>query len=91
MNSYQHVSDQERIDIWQARRTGSTQIQIAKALGRHPSTISRELKRNTYARCHMYTYDWARQIVQARQACANWQKSRKLTDDLAPIFTQLIR
>ncbi len=71
MNSYQHVSDQERFYIWQARRTGSTQGHIAKTLGCHPSTICRELKRNTYAYCHMYTYYWALQIVQARQACAN--------------------
>ena len=91
MKSYQHVCDQERFYIWQARREGSTQAHIAKALDRHPSTICRELKRNTYAQWHMYTSYWARQILQARKYCSNHQRSRKLTDELAPVITQLIR
>ncbi len=91
MKSYQHVSDQERFYIWQARRTGSTQAEIANALGRHASTICRELKRNTYAQCHMYTYHWARQIVHHRKDWANQHTARKLTDALAPLIDQLIR
>ncbi len=91
MKHYHHVSHEERFYIWQARREGNTQAHIAKALDRHPSTICRELKRNTYAQCHMYTYYWARQIVTYRKAHANRLKYRKLTDELAPVITQLIR
>ncbi len=91
MLSYQHLDDKERFYIWQARRTGATQAQIAKALGRHPSTISRELKRNTYAQCRMYTYYWARHIVKHRKAYANRRKYRKLTDELALVSTQLLQ
>ena len=91
MNSYQHVSDHERFYIWQARRTGSRQADIAKVLGRHPSTICRELKRNTYPQCHMYTYHWARQIVHHRRDWANQQKFRKLTDERGAVIQQLIR
>jgi len=56
MNHYQHVCTEERFYIWHALREGNTQQQIAGALGRHPSTVSRELKRNTYPQCHCYTY-----------------------------------
>jgi IS30 family transposase len=91
MPSYQHVCDEERFYIWQARREGITQAHIAKVLGRHPSTIGRELKRNTYAQCHMYTYYWARQIVKYRKAHANQHKHRKLTEELTPVIQQLIR
>ena len=91
MPSYQHVCDEERFYIWQARREGKTQQRIAEALGRHPSTICRELKRNTYAQCHMYTYYWARQIVKHRKFLANRQKARKLTQAIAPVIQHLIR
>jgi len=48
MKHYQPLGNEERFYIWQARGEGNTQQQIAEALGRDPSTISRELKRNTY-------------------------------------------
>lgn len=91
MNSYQQLRNEERFYIWQARREGNTQTHIAKALGRHPSTICRELKRNTYAQCHMYTYHWAMQIVKHRKHRANRHKYRKLNDAIAPVITQLVR
>ncbi len=91
MPLYQHVSDQERFYIWQARREGRTQQHIAKALGRHPSTICRELKRNTYAQCHMYTYYWARHIVKYRKLDTKQHKHRKLTDELTLVIDQLLR
>ena len=91
MPQYQQLRDEERFYIWQARREGHTQQHIADALGRHASTISRELRRNTYAQCHMYTYHWARHIVKHRQARANRQKARKLTAAIVPLIEQLIR
>ena len=91
MPLYQHVSDKERFYIWQARREGRTQQHIAEALGRHPSTICRELKRNTYAQCHRYTYYWARHIVKHRKHDAKSHKHRKLTAELAPVIEELLR
>ena len=91
MKPYQHLIPEERFYIWQARREGSTQTHIATALGRHPSTICRELKRNTYARCQMYTYAKAIQIVRHRKHRVNQRKYRKLTHALASVVTQLIR
>jgi len=91
MKPYQHLCNEERFYIWHALRAGNTQQQIAKALGRHPSTLSRELKRNTYPQCHVYTYHWARQIVKYRKHHANRHKARKLTAESARLITQLIR
>jgi len=42
MKHYQHLGNEERFYIWHARREGNTQQQIAAALDRHPSTVSRE-------------------------------------------------
>ena len=91
MKPYQQLGKEERFYIWQARREGKNQKQVAQALGRHPSTICRELKRNTYAQCRMYTYHWALQIVKHRKSCANRLKHRKLTDERAAVIQQLIR
>ncbi|MEE8124285.1 MAG: IS30 family transposase, partial [Nitrospirales bacterium] len=70
---------------------GHTQTHIADVLGRHPSTVCRELKRNTYVQCHMYTYHWALQIVKHRKHRANQHKYRKLTPEITPVIQQLIR
>ncbi len=87
MNSYQHLPKEERFYIWQARREGNTQTHIAKALGRHPSTICRELKRNRYAQCQMYTYHWASQIMKHSKPHANRHKYCKLNAAIAPLIT----
>lgn len=44
--SYAHLTISERESLLQMHCAGSTQKEIAQALGRHPGTISRELKRN---------------------------------------------
>ena len=67
MKQYQHLVKEERFYIWQALREGKTQKQVALALGRHPSTISREVRRNKYPQCHIYTYHWAMVIWKHRK------------------------
>ena len=91
MKTYHQLRHEERFYIWQALRDGKTQKHIAETLGRHPSTLCRELKRNTYAQCHFYTYHWAMQIVTHRKHRANRQKYRTLTEERARLITQLIR
>src|ERR1700683_2747423 len=44
--AYQHLSLEERCEIAQRRAAGQSIRQIAAALDREPSSISRELKRN---------------------------------------------
>ena len=48
MNGYQHLGLDERRDIYRMVATGRSVRQIADALGRHPATIYRELKRNRH-------------------------------------------
>lgn len=47
MNSYHHLSPEERAIIQLESDRGASLRQIADQLGRNPSTVSRELKRNT--------------------------------------------
>ena len=44
--SYQHLTYEERHTISTLRRNGSKPSHIAQQLGRHVSTINRELRRN---------------------------------------------
>jgi transposase, IS30 family len=44
---YKHLTEEERYHIDDLRRHGLSQNQIAKLLGRSPSTLSREINRNT--------------------------------------------
>ena len=91
MTHYHHACHEERFYIWQAHREESTQTSIAQVLGRHPSSICRELKRNKYTQCHMYTYHWAKEIVKYRKQRVNRHKARKLTDERATLIQSLLR
>lgn len=57
MTRYQHLSHEERFYIHQAVREGKRTVEIARALGRHASTISREQRRNMWPSAYLYTYD----------------------------------
>jgi len=45
--NYKHLSQNERYQIYALLRAGHTQTKIANILGRHKSTVSRELKLGT--------------------------------------------
>jgi IS30 family transposase len=46
MRQYRQLTEEDRIDIYAMKQAGTTQKDIARRLGVHPSTISRELARN---------------------------------------------
>lgn len=52
--SYYHLTIDERCRIYNFRKSGLSLREIAKALSRNVSTISRELKRNKYTSNGMY-------------------------------------
>ncbi|MFT5084722.1 MAG: IS30 family transposase, partial [Lentisphaeria bacterium] len=45
--NYTQLTEIERYQTQSFLKAGYTQKKVAQELGRHPSTISRELKRNT--------------------------------------------
>jgi IS30 family transposase len=47
MRSYRQLTEEDRIDIYAMTQAGKTRRHMAQCLGLHPSTISRELARNT--------------------------------------------
>ena len=47
MREYRQLTDEDRIEIYAMKQAGKKQNIIAAELGVHPSTISRELSRNT--------------------------------------------
>ena len=47
---YTHISEEERIELYALRRQGVNMKKIAEILGRHRSSLYRELKRNTGGR-----------------------------------------
>ncbi len=91
MKHYQQLNKEERFYIWNALRTGSTQKQVALALNRHPSTICREIKRNTYHQAKMYTYHWALEKLKWRKRRVAETKYRKLNDEIEGLILKLIQ
>ncbi len=47
MRNYHQLTSEERYALSAMRKQGCTKAQIGRVLGRHRSTIGRELKRNT--------------------------------------------
>lgn len=83
---YTHLTDRERDVIGQMHFSGCGVTAIAKELGRHKSTISRELIRN---RCRVgsrrlvnwrYFSSGAIQLAKRRRACAKVSSARLLDD-----------
>lgn len=69
---YDQLTLEERCEIAGLRRAGQSLQQIAAALDRAPSTIGRELRRNTASRSVGYRPAFAQQLAQARR----WSGSR---------------
>ena len=91
MKLYRHLYNEERFYIHQAVREGKTQKEIAFKLGRHPSTISRELKRNMWPSAYLYTYDWALYFVRFRKRYKAQKCYRKLNSDLEMVIIELLK
>jgi len=70
--SYEQLTYEERWRIAELHRAGASQRKIAAALGRAPSSISRELKRNAGSQPAGYRPDFANELTKARR----WTGSR---------------
>ena len=69
MPSYNRLTGDNRIELYALKKAGLTQKAIAAQLNVHPSTISRELKRDTGLRG--YRPKQAQRLTSARKAQAH--------------------
>lgn len=67
MNKYHQLTREERYIITGLRIAGCSQAEIARHMGRSPSTISRELKRNRTTHDGMYRAEKAHKYTLARR------------------------
>lgn len=83
--SYKHITRDERISIATLLNAGLGQKEIAKQLGRHSSTISRELSRGAFKNVSRYYVIAAEKRKTAKRLLANY-RFRKINNN-----TQLVR
>jgi IS30 family transposase len=81
MMSRDHLTHDDRIRLASLKRAGLKQKDIAKQLGKNPSTISRELKRNPSSNKALYNVKIAQDNTDQRRFLAN-QHFRKIENDL---------
>ena len=87
---YQQLTLDERVLISYLSRQGFNQSDIARALGRHRSTISRELTRNRdHGYDHYYRFSRAHQHAVARRSRS--RRNRHYTDRDFAIVRRFLR
>lgn len=74
--SYRHIKSDERTELAILLRAGHKQSQIARLLGRHPSSVSREIRRNS-SKEGRYNCWLAKRNAKAKRLNAN-KRFRKL-------------
>lgn len=84
---YNQLTENERYQIYSLKKAGHSQVAIAELLKRHPSSISRELCRNTGLRG--YRPGQAQKLSDTRRQEAH--KSRKVTDEVREQIEVLLR
>jgi IS30 family transposase len=83
INKYHQLTHEERYSITALLRTGCTQAEIAAELGRAPSTISRELRRNATRHDGHYRAEKAQQYSTARrrrERRRSWFSAEQMTE-----------
>lgn len=86
MQVYTQLTREERYQIWGLRASGKGPTEIAQALNRHPSTISRELNRNSGLRG--YRPKQAQHLALARRKA---KVTRRISEELWQDIERLIR
>lgn len=66
--SYRQITPEERYTLATLRKQGFSNAEIARALGRHRSTIGRELRRNSTHRDGAYRYHRAQEATNGRRS-----------------------
>lgn len=84
--SYRHLTYEQRCQIYILNKRGDSFSQIARIIGVHRSTISRELKRNIDG--ENYYCDLAHEKAQERRKESN---CRKMTHDMILIIEEKLK
>ena len=85
---YNHLSQEQRYTIDRLLKQGKSQSEIAKIIGVHRSTVSREIARNKTASRGVYSWRLADQYAKERE---NWKKHpRKFTEAMRACFETLL-
>jgi len=87
MRKYHQLTEEDRIEIYAMKQAGKEQNQIAVKLGVHPSTVSRELSRNTGLRG--YRPKQAQQKTLHRRVTA--RKAVKMTPETIDYIVSKLR
>lgn len=88
--SYKHLTLEERYHIEAYKEAGYKQNDIAKKIGVNPSTISRELKKNSTKVHKRYTAKKANKVASDRRMNASRKSNRKLDKKLKKTLTKYI-
>ena len=94
MKRYQHLNDDERLYIQNSLKAGKTKKQIAEELERHPSTITREIKRNMFPSSYLYTHHWACHLNRWRKKIKYTRLAKtnsKMDAKVAPLVESLLQ
>ena len=88
-NVYKHITPEERDIIAVMLSSNCTKEEIAYALGRHPSTICREVKRNSSPTREVYTAIQAQNRAEARISDSHKKERLKDTKVRKYVFQKL--
>lgn len=88
---YQHLTIEQRYHIQAYKEAGYTQRSIALNLGVHPSTICRELKRNSSSQRKRYTANKAEQISNDRRMYASRKSNKKINKSVEKLIVKYIK
>ena len=80
-NMSKHLTQEQRYHIEAYKKAGFGNSEIARDLGVHPSTIGRELKRNSSSVRHKYSAKVAQEISSLRKS-VNSKANKKFKNEL---------
>ena len=82
---YLHLTCEQRCQIYALLQSGHSQAHVARTIGVDPSTISRELARNTGARGYRFKQAHEKALQRRKEAS---DKPRKMTPDLVALVEE---
>jgi IS30 family transposase len=89
-NMSKHLTQEQRYHIEAYRKAGFGNSFIAKDIGVHPSTIGRELKRNSISIRHKYRAKVAQEISSLRKS-VNSRANKKFKNELKDLVVKYIQ